>query len=603
MSTVTRGTPLYFGTAERPLFGMIHRPATGTSRGDVGVVVCNPFGYEQICAHRSLRHLAERLAADGTPALRFDYDGTGDSAGSDWDAERLLAWVKSVHHAIAAMLCEPGISGVAVVGVRLGALVGALGSLGQDAVRGYAAVAPVVNGKAYVRELKALQRTLHLTEAPTDAKKHEGVEEAVGFVLTADTRSSLSAVDLLKLERPPARRVLLVDRDDFPPNEKLASHLTELGAEVARERLPGTVEMLADPHKNKVPDAMWNAVVTWVRELRAASAPAVDGAAREDQTQASFPAARAAGRAIVERATFVDPERRLFAVVSAPAGPDGQPDLRGGRALLWLNAGSIAHIGPNRMTVALARSFASDGWVVVRMDVSGIGESAPAPGEEENVVYTERSRADTRAALGFLRDLGAKESHAIGLCSGAYNALKAAVAGQAWDTVVMVNPATFFWKPGMSLDFEYRESRVKREASRYKRAALDPKSWLKLLRGKVKVEALVQILSRRAVAIAETSAREIARRVGRPMPDDLGAELETVAKRGVPMHFVFASGEPGLELLETQGGGVARRLRARGRITLEIIEGPDHTFTPLWAQEKLASVLARHFGRARSSRA
>lgn len=594
MSVAPRGAPLYFGPAERPLFGMMHRPPSGAPAGGLGVVVCNPFGYEQICAHRSLRHLAERLALAGTPALRFDYDGTGDSAGSDWDPERLLAWVKSVHHAIAAMIREPGVTEVALVGVRFGALVAALGALGQEAVRGVALVAPVVNGKAYMRELRALQRTLHLEEPPPSARKHEGVEEAIGFVLTAETRNAVSAVDLLKLERAPAANVLLVDRDDFPANEKLDARLRELGATVHRDRLPGTVEMLADPHKNRVPDAMWKAVIEWSTGLRREGAPGERAREVFAPAEARF---EIEGRTVVERATFVDDEQRLFAIVSAPAA-DGGPSIEKRRALLWLNAGSIAHIGPNRMTVTLARKFAAAGFVVVRMDVSGIGESAPAAREDENVVYTERSRADTRAALAFLRGLGVGDAHAIGLCSGAYNALKGAVAGQAWSTVVMVNPATFFWKPGMSLDFEYRESRVKREASRYKRAALDPKSWLKLLRGKVKVDALVQILTRRAVAIAETSAREIARRVGHPLPDDLGAELESVAKRRVPMHFVFASGEPGLELLETQGGGTARRLRARGQITVDVIEGPDHTFTPLWAQEALAGVLTRHFGRA-----
>ena len=48
-----------------------------TDRADksaaIGVVICNPFGYEAICSHRSVRTFAEAAAAAGAPTLRFDY--------------------------------------------------------------------------------------------------------------------------------------------------------------------------------------------------------------------------------------------------------------------------------------------------------------------------------------------------------------------------------------------------------------------------------------------------------------------------------------------------------------------------------------------------
>src|SRR6267378_4565458 len=78
--------PLYFGPEDRPLFGWLHAPAAA-SRPALGLVICNPFGNEAICAHRSLRHLAERAADAGIPALRFDYDGTGDSRSEEHTSE------------------------------------------------------------------------------------------------------------------------------------------------------------------------------------------------------------------------------------------------------------------------------------------------------------------------------------------------------------------------------------------------------------------------------------------------------------------------------------------------------------------------------------
>jgi len=76
--------PLYFGREDRPLFGWLHRPAEGAT-GALGLVICNPFGNEAISTHRTIRQMADAAARAGIAALRFDYDGTGNSAGHDLD--------------------------------------------------------------------------------------------------------------------------------------------------------------------------------------------------------------------------------------------------------------------------------------------------------------------------------------------------------------------------------------------------------------------------------------------------------------------------------------------------------------------------------------
>jgi alpha/beta superfamily hydrolase len=88
--TAPKPEPLYFGSEVRARSGWLHR---GVGPSSSGVVICNPFGFEVICAHRTLRHLADSLAGAGLPTLRFDYDGTGDSAGDDRDPKRLEAWI------------------------------------------------------------------------------------------------------------------------------------------------------------------------------------------------------------------------------------------------------------------------------------------------------------------------------------------------------------------------------------------------------------------------------------------------------------------------------------------------------------------------------
>ena len=70
-------------------FGWLHLPE-GAPR-ETGVVLCAPFGCEWLWAHRMYRRLASALEAQGFAVLRFDYEGTGDSRGSDEDPGRVAA--------------------------------------------------------------------------------------------------------------------------------------------------------------------------------------------------------------------------------------------------------------------------------------------------------------------------------------------------------------------------------------------------------------------------------------------------------------------------------------------------------------------------------
>jgi alpha-beta hydrolase superfamily lysophospholipase len=310
---MTRAEPLYFGPEARPLFGWLHH-AAAPSR--LGVVLCKPFGYEAICAHRVLRHFAEGAAAAGLPALRFDYDGTGDSAGDDREPGRLEAWIASIGHAVDTLRAQAHVERVALVGVRLGALLAALAAERRDDVDGLVAIAPIVSGKAYVRELRALQQTTALQSAPTSAVIEEGVQPALGFLLTASTKAELSAVDLTCVPRAPAPAALLLERDDLPGDEGWPERLAALGVAVERRRLPGYVDMVLGAEFAQVPEEMLRATNEWLA-ARAARLGAPDA-----PRPAPPPPRREARFAdVVERTELVDDAGRLFGILSTSAAP------------------------------------------------------------------------------------------------------------------------------------------------------------------------------------------------------------------------------------------------------------------------------------------
>ena len=70
--------PLFFGEANRRLYGVYHPPAKPSRHA---VLLCYPGMQEYNAAHWMFRRLATSLSREGHHVLRFDYYGTGDSDG------------------------------------------------------------------------------------------------------------------------------------------------------------------------------------------------------------------------------------------------------------------------------------------------------------------------------------------------------------------------------------------------------------------------------------------------------------------------------------------------------------------------------------------
>jgi uncharacterized protein len=146
--------PFYFGPG-RELFGFYHPAAalTGTA-----VLLCPPFGVEQIRCHRLYRQLAHGLAENGFPVLRFDYYGTGDSAGESkaFEWTRCLADVVT---AAAELRVRHGGGRVLAFGARLGANA-ALAAAQTARLDGVVAWDAITDGVALVREYDQMQEAL-----------------------------------------------------------------------------------------------------------------------------------------------------------------------------------------------------------------------------------------------------------------------------------------------------------------------------------------------------------------------------------------------------------------------------------------------------------
>jgi len=117
------------------------------------------------------------------------------------------------------------------------------------------------------------------------------------------------------------------------------------------------------------------------------------------------------------------PNNSLFGILTTP-----EDDVRVENApiALILNAGIVHRVGPFRIHVDIARQLAAAGFSTLRLDLSGLGDSAPRTGKLDDI--ENRAVLDVSDAMDFLQDqTGIGKFTLLGLCSGAYNAHRVAV--------------------------------------------------------------------------------------------------------------------------------------------------------------------------------
>jgi alpha-beta hydrolase superfamily lysophospholipase len=588
--------PIYFDSAGHTLFGWFQGPAA-QSMADLGLVICKPFGYEAICSHRSLRAFADAAAAAGVPTLRVDYLGTGDSAPIDPQADQLTVWTGDVFAAVGELRRRTGVRQVGLLGVRLGALLATLAAEECAGSTPLILIAPVVSGRRYLRELRTTRlAALMGKEEPASSDSPEatpGSMEVSGFFLSAATLAAIAKVDLKTRGLPHTSEALLIDGQSFPTAAEWARDLSELGIRTKYLVMPGMVEMIMTaPQYAAIPREMIASTQAWLREL--VSAPSAQPGGNRRYLQARSPASdvmtlHTEGPAhrdpLTERPLFFGADSAVFGIITEP-----RPGEIRRRAVIMFNAGADLHVGVNGMNVTLARQWASRGYVVLRMDLAGLGDSRTRAGQTDNDVFPPMALDDIRAALQLLRARYAVGDVTLfGLCSGAYHALRAAADGVAVNRILMVNPQNYFWKRGMSLD-DLQLAEVVRNSSLYRQRVFSWAAWKRLMTGQVDIGRIAKIYMTRPLLAAGSALRDVARRIGVRLRYDLGRELEEIDARGVKMVFVFARDEPGIDLLKIEAGASLRRLGERCRI--RIIDDADHVFSQSGPRATLRNILS-----------
>jgi pimeloyl-ACP methyl ester carboxylesterase len=601
---------LYLDVDEDRVLAHFHAPADASRR--TAVVLCPPFGWEDMCSYRSRRDWAERLAADGHPTLRLDLPGSGDSSGGPGDPNRLDAWTKAVAAAAGRVRAAGRSSRVAVIGIGLGGLVAVRAVLRGAMIDELVLWGAPARGRTLARELRAFSRlevayVLGDGDEPAPAPAAEGELVANGYRLSAETVRELESLDLSELpspERAPAR-ALLLERDGLSVDGRLQALLERAGTSVTLADGRGFGLMTREPQDAQPPTEVFAQVGAWLAEGEAQAGAREDGGVRGGEPAVGETPAPAgppthaspavggqdtmrllvSGAELSETPVYVEREvGRLFGVLSEP--------LAGRRELcaVLLNAGPQRHTGPNRMWVEAARRWATRGVPTLRIDLEGIGESdgdAAALVRVANL-YVPGYVEQAVAALDMLEARGLPRRFVlVGLCAGAYWSMHAALKDERVAGVMMLNPRALIWD-----EWDYTVQRTRDLRQRL----LLGSTWRKVLRGEITLARHLETAHALAARAVHTPlrARErivASRRTQGSETDPVEGLFDRLRERDQRALLLLTGKEP---LRESLGAsGTFDRLDSWPNLRLALLgtSADTHTLTPLWLQQQVHELI------------
>jgi pimeloyl-ACP methyl ester carboxylesterase len=291
-----------------------------------------------------------------------------------------------------------------------------------------------------------------------------------------------------------------------------------------------------------------------------------------------------------ETAVIFGREKSLVGVITHPK--DGQHSSIGA---ILLNAGLNPHVGPNRLYVRLARRLAQQGMIVLRFDLSGIGDSHV---RTDKMPFEEGVIDDTRQAMHELaQSYGVEQFIFMGHCAGAAQSFLMGIEEDKTAGVVLMNPQN---------DREdWREYDRKRKVQQYyqnyygKKAIADTNRWWRFLTGKVDYRSIFMNVFKDVLwsKIATQLFRLRSKIQGYSAKPDavqqrVIAGFRKLGSRKTPLLFIYSNGNTGFEALKVMLGKEFEPVFNSRQVQLAVINGTDHTFTLRSSQDYVIDTIA-----------
>lgn len=237
--------------------------------------------------------------------------------------------------------------------------------------------------------------------------------------------------------------------------------------------------------------------------------------------------------------------------------------------VVLLNVGIIHRIGPHRFNAKLARALTSEGLATLRMDLSGQGDSGTP---DDALPYEQQAVADLQAAMDHFQRICNIEKFAIvGICSGAYNALAAALADDRVAALWMLDCYAY---PTARTVWNRYIDRLGEASPR----ALG--SWTRKLARRTE-RAIGHVVNRSTTQ----ELWDLERRA--PPREIFGRDIQTLVDRGVDVCFVYSGSMRWTFNYQEQLRESFSEFNFVDRVKCEYLPQADHTASTLAAQQQL----------------
>ena len=575
----------WLGETGGATFVHLHSPRDQSRRRPTGIIVVPALGHEYMHGYRALRAFASAAAATGFTVVRLDLRGTGNS--TEVSGFGVNSWLEDINRAREYLLETIGLKDGVVVGVRASAFL-VLKSCRME--EGIIVWNPCSSGRSFIRELRVLQK---LGAATTG----QPVLESGGLVFDETLRQSLEG---MKLPDLPSRigHVLLVEKSGPQADSSLTNLLRQRAISLQHEMNDEFATAFREPHNTHIPLKFIDTAVQWL----STNYPDIDDS--RTFSQADPVASIVLPDVFPEMTESVLRIKALFAILTHTANSKS--------IVLMSNAGSVHHVGANRLYVNLARALSEQGIDCLRYDLANLGDSVDLqaqfesvgidPTPEANTPYPETAGRDIEAMISWAHQQGYTRILMAGLCAGAYAAFD--VARQRRTSfpleLILMNPLTFQWQEGMSLEIPSEYSAIQQTVA-YQSALTDWQRWKRLFTGDINYWLLIRHLLTSFIIRLANGARESAQLLGLRSPPRITQDLLRIADSGSTLSFYFAERDPGLEILHTAGKRWLAALGKKGVLRIRTIKGADHTFKQVHERNELVRMIIEDIGDKRAS--
>ena len=286
---------------------------------------------------------------------------------------------------------------------------------------------------------------------------------------------------------------------------------------------------------------------------------------------------------MTERALAFGRDSGLVGVLSEPTASAAVPDAP---AVVMWNVGIQHRIGPYRVQVDIARDLAARGFASLRFDLSGMGDSAA---RQDNRPDQERAQDDVRQAMDLLQKRrGGRSFVPLGFCSSVDTAHAISLADER------VVGACFL---------EGYAYRTRGFWMRYPQRFLERRRWERYVVNHPWVAATLGRAGSPPPPDERAAFGSVFER-NYPTPAQFGADVRTLANRGVRLLFVYVGGDTDFNH-RGQFFEMAGDRSLADRVDVEYYAGADHTlFRPTDRRrvvERVGSWMASAFAGGRRS--